>query len=88
MLLSTVSFKRQAAVHLFLSVLSPCIGPWLLNGIEEEAFNKYLKFPIDLFVFWSFVGGLAVSQELMQLREGGATVMMQLLREDRQKGNV
>lgn len=61
---------------------------WLLSGNEEETFNKHLKFPIKLFVFFSFDVRLAVSQELMVLREGDTMVVMQLLREDRQKGNV
>lgn len=66
----------QAAVHIFIPVLQPCTSPWLSSGIEEEAFNKCLKLPISIFVFLYFDGRLAVSQDLTELREGGATVMM------------
>lgn len=62
------------------------MNAWLLSGIEEEGFNKYLKFPINLFVFLSVDGRLAVSQELTQLQEGGATVVMQLLRGTDRRG--
>lgn len=66
----------QATVHIFLPVLWPCASAWLSSSTAEEAFNKFLKSPINIFVFLYFDGRIAVSQDPTELREGGATVMM------------
>lgn len=66
----------QAAVHIFLPVLWPCTSAWLSSGTGEEACNKFLKSPINIFVFLCFDGRLTVSQDPTELHEGGATVMI------------
>lgn len=85
--LQWISKCKQQFTFLYPSFI-PYTSTWLLSGIEEEVFKKYSKFPINLFVSLSFDGRLAVSQELTQLWEGGATVVMQLLRGGRENGNV